>query len=318
MREGLGFLLLLTLVGMAAYAVGYWVARPRPKAPLDTCGRPKATRAVTLTVAGLAVLLVFKGVLSLRPEIETALFPWTWYIFVEGAWKYWAGFLIFGLGAGTMPLTWNRVVMHLMAGLLLGLMLNLERWVVAEPTGDFQLKPDARHHVFQSTGHTCSPASTAILLSYWGIQASEGEMALLSHTIPGHGTSIRNTHRGLMLKLDQQRRTDLRVRVRAWSLDEIHRQGLPVVATVLTGGIPHAVVIAPCGADFLQHDPLQSAPFLQTRKELAEVYQNFCTVIEPLEGTRKPGITAPEPPPVPKKGSRTSPGKGPGRTIDLK
>lgn len=60
----------------------------------------------------------------------------------------------------------------------------------------------------QSTGYTCGAASLVTMLDRMGVEASEGEMARLTGTIPGRGVSDFQAADGLQRKLESIGRSE--------------------------------------------------------------------------------------------------------------
>jgi hypothetical protein len=162
-----------------------------------------ARRSRLAAVAGAVALcaaLVLKASLSHRPAWEAALFPWAWYIYLQGYWLFAIGAAFFALAAPLMPLPRNRrAILALSATVLVAGGIST-RWMVDLPEVGADRHADALHQCMQSTPFTCAPTSCVCALSCVGIDASEREMARLCLTRK-EGTTRFNTYRGLVLKL---------------------------------------------------------------------------------------------------------------------
>src|SRR4051812_28959610 len=82
--------IVIQAAGIAAFSFGWACAR---------MGRRWA-----LAGAGVALaLLLTKYALGWKPVWEAALFPWPWYVYLQGYWIYLVGLLFFGLAVPQLP-----------------------------------------------------------------------------------------------------------------------------------------------------------------------------------------------------------------------
>jgi len=246
---GVAWYVATALVTLGAFVLGW-----------GTAGRGKRW---ALVAAGVALsLLLVKCALNKFPVVEAWLFPWPWYVYLQGYWLWPVALLFFGLAVRQLPIRWNRIAIILVAGVTFAVSLYTARWMVSPPDDSSPRRADSSGHCMQSTGYTCVPASCVAALAWWGIETTEGEMARLCLT-SSWGTSAFNAYRGLTLKLrdvasDEGR--DLRnlvVRIVKWDADSLRALAVPAV---VTGGIRHAVAVRFENGLFVIDDPLAPGP----------------------------------------------------------
>ena len=194
---GIAWYVLTAALTAGAFAAG-WAAAGRNK------------RWALGAAAGALLVLILKAALNRYPIVEARLFPWTWYVYLQGYWLWPVTLLFFGLAVRQLPVRWNRAVVCGAAALMFACSLFSARWMVSPPDDSSQARADARGHCRQSTGYTCTPASCVSVLAWWGIEATEGEMARLCLT-SSWGTTAFNAYRGLTLKLRSVTDADGRV-----------------------------------------------------------------------------------------------------------
>ncbi|MBA3709985.1 MAG: hypothetical protein H0W83_14335 [Planctomycetes bacterium] len=253
--------LVVNLIGIVAFASGLAGAQR---------GRRWALAGAGLVLA----LLVAKSALTQRPAWEAALFPWPWYIYLQGYWIFAIALLFFGTAIPQLPIRWNRVAMVALSLAILAKGAFATWWMIAPEHHGEERFADADHHCTQSTMYTCAPTSCVCALSYLGIPASEAEMATLCLTRTG-GTTVFNTYRGLMLKLAG---TDYRPRLANVSAEDLTQDG--VTAVIDNPDIQHALAVHGRGADVLVHDPLCQAPQSWSAQHLRESFGGVAIVLE--------------------------------------
>lgn len=213
----------------------------------------RASRSKVVLWTGVVLFLVLaKTTLHLKPSWEAFVFPWTGYVYFQSYWLYPIGLLFFGLVTCQLPMRWNRAIIGLVATGLFGYSLWAERWMIFPPDDSSQQTATADHHCVQTTSHTCVPASCVSLLSFWGVHATEGEMARLCRT-RGDGTGTFNAYRGVKLKLLG---TPLRVKVIEMDEATFCRLQLPVL---FCDWRSHAIVMKYDGQGAIVWDPLSNA-----------------------------------------------------------
>jgi len=209
--------------------------------------------------AGALGVLIAKAALNRFPVLEARLFPWPWYVYLQGYWLWPVTLLFFGLSLRQLPVRWNRVVVAGVAGVMFAVSLWTARWMVSPPDDSSTQRADVRGHCRQTTGYTCTPASCVAVLAWWGIETTEGEMARLSLTT-SWGTTAINAYRGLTLKVREIAAAggpSLDVRVIGWDAEALCRLGVPAV---VTGGPGHSVAVRFEGGSFIVSDPLHFEP----------------------------------------------------------
>lgn len=237
----------------------------------------RSRRGAYVAAGILLAALVFRSILAWRPAWEGTLFPWPWYIYLQGFWTFLLGAAFMGLA---IPLLRTRRLQLLVALLVLALLVrggHATWWMVSFRAPGFPIYPDARHHLMQGTGFTCAPCACAMALGYLGIRASEREMAGLCLTRQ-EGTTQFNTFRGLALRLEG---TPWRARIRDLPAAALLRPGL--VAVVDRPDLAHAFTVRGEGDHLLVHDPLRSGPQPWTLAEFARVYGGTAVVLEPRD-----------------------------------
>jgi predicted double-glycine peptidase len=172
-------------------AAGAWTVRR---------SRAWATAACALLLS----LILLKAVVGHIPAAEPTLFPWDWYPYVEPWWYLVPA--LFLLGAGIQVVwqsRWKR------DALLVGAVLLLARtgaagWVTTR-SPELQGTVNDSGVCLQTSGYSCGAAAATSFVYYYGVRASEREMAELCVTRTGGpglaGTSDAGLMRGLRRKL---------------------------------------------------------------------------------------------------------------------
>lgn len=237
--EGIVYYIATAGVSVAAFGAGYALAR-------------KGKR-YALAAAGVALgLVVAKALLHWKPVWEAALFPWPAYIYFQGYWLYPAALVFFGLAVPQLPVRWNRALVAGVAACVFAYSLRAGSWMIFPPDDRSTRRAGPDHHCRQSTMYTCAPAACVSLLSHWGIDATEGEMARLCLT-RRHGTTVFNIYRGLVLKFE-----DKPFDIRVMNLTPGEFRELAVPAVVVDAG--HCVVLRPDDGGAVILNPLADSP----------------------------------------------------------
>jgi hypothetical protein len=253
--------LAINLAGVCGFCCAYGLAR---------CGRRWA-----LVGAGAALaLLVGKCLLTHRPVWEATLFPWSWYIYLQGYWLFLVALVFFGLAVPQLPVRWNRAVIAAIAIVIFVRGASATSWMAIPEHHGAEQFADEDHHCTQSTMYTCAPTSCVCALSYLGIAASEAEMARLCLT-RADGTTIFNTYRGLLLALEG---TPWRPRLVTAAVEDLVRDG--VIAVIDNPDIRHALAIRGRGRDVRVHDPLCQAPQSWSLQHLRESCGSVAILLE--------------------------------------
>lgn len=256
--------LLTTLLSVLAYAIG-------------RCDSRHGRRQV-LGLAGFILLaLVAKAVLNAHPAWEAQMLPWREYALLQGYWIWPLALCFFGLVAGHLPRGGERGATVAIAGLVFAASLWTQRWMVLGVDDRSTAAAGHDHHCVQSAGDSCVPASCVSLLSYWGVSATEGEMARLCLT--QGGTSLFNAYRGLRLKIEDQ---GLSARIIETDLEGIARLGVPV----LFGDGSHARVLVVDHGLLVVHDPALPHPEVWPSDRIAQLLRGPVVVIESKLGAQ--------------------------------
>jgi hypothetical protein len=251
---------LCTALGTAvAFVLGWRVGRR---------GRRAAIAGYVVAV----LLLLGKGVLNHRPDWEHALFPWPDWVFFQGWLLYPLGLLCLGLATGLLPRERGRTAVVVLAAFLFLVSLWTERWIVTEPDGSSDARAGADHHCAQSTGHSCGPAACVSLLSYHGVDATEGEMMRLCRTPDRGGTSLFRIRLGLAEKLPGHD-----VDIVDGDPDSLRGRGAPAIVSVHR---LHVVTVRFDGDAVVVHDPALPAPHRIPFDEYRARFGGFAVVAE--------------------------------------
>jgi hypothetical protein len=210
------YYLVTAVLSAAAFAAGLAVGR-------------SGHRRALVAYGVLLALLLFKGALNLRPDWEFALFPWSDYIYFQSYLGFPLGLACLGLAVGLLPRGRNRRAVAVLAAVFFAVSLWTERWILVAPDGSSTQTADGDHHCFQTTSYSCGPAACVSLLSYWGLDATEGEMMRLCRTPPYGGTSLFRICRGLRLKLAG---LPFRVGIVHGDPERLRARGVPAIVTV--------------------------------------------------------------------------------------
>ena len=133
--------------------------------------------------------------------------------------------------------------------------------------------------VFQSQDFSCVPAACSTLLHRWGVRASEAEMARLTRTRAGTGSTTLRALEGLATRLAA---TDLRPVLLEVGVEELSRLPLPLITPLRhqPGQLHMVTVERALGDGFVVLDPVDGAHWLSARA-LAEDFTGRVIVLEP-------------------------------------
>ncbi|MHC4133487.1 MAG: cysteine peptidase family C39 domain-containing protein [Planctomycetota bacterium] len=256
------YYLVTALLSAAAFVAGLAIGRS---------GRRRALIAYGV----LLLLLLFKGVLNLRPDWEFALFPWSGYIYFQSYLGFPLGLACLGLALGLLPRGRNRRAVAVLAAVFFAVSLWTERWILVVPDGSSTQGADAEHHCFQTTSYSCGPAACVSLLSCWGLPATEGEMMTLCRTPPYGGTSLFRICRGLRLKL-------LGLPFRVGIVDGepalLRALGVPAIVSVRK---VHVVTVRFDGDRVVVHDPAWNRVERLAFEDYRARYGGYAVVVQP-------------------------------------
>ncbi|MEM1446857.1 MAG: cysteine peptidase family C39 domain-containing protein [Planctomycetota bacterium] len=181
-------------------------------------------RATILATATAMVILTY---LVKHPSVGVQIVPVSLLARVEGV----AAVPLFAV---LMGVAWSRSQLRRQRAivgwaLLLGgvYFVNGGMWMLKATPSEVMATGVAGSDVMQTQEYTCVPAASASALRRLGIEASEAEMAELTRTRPGTGSTTVRALYGINLKLEQAG-SDWRAHLVEVSLDEL--RGLPMPA----------------------------------------------------------------------------------------
>ena len=238
-------------------------------------GRRGRSVAITAYVVVLTLLL-FKAVINHHPHWEFALFPWTDYIYFQSFLVFPIGLACLGLAVGMLPSGRNRRAVAGLAVFCFTIAMWTERWILVPPDDSSDERATANHHCIQTTDYSCGPATCVSLLSYWGVDTTEGEMMRLCRTPPYGGTSLFRICRGIQLKLDHPSFT---VRIVDGDPYALRALGVPAIVSVRR---IHVVTVKFEGEEVWVHDPASAEPHRLTFAEYRQRYGGPAVVVERL------------------------------------
>lgn len=151
--------------------------------------------------AGFLPLIVM-AVFSRFPEIPVRIMPIGFWALIER--EYWLPCaVLFFACASQLATAPNRRMLRVLVVVLLAFVTAVTGYrLFPIPMHDFGRNIKAGV-CLQSSGYTCGAASLVTLLNEMGVEATEGEMARLTGTIPGRGVSDFQAAYGLQQKLAQ-------------------------------------------------------------------------------------------------------------------
>jgi predicted double-glycine peptidase len=158
----------------------------------------------TVACALLLSLIVLKAVVGHIPAAEPTLFPWDWYPYVEPWWYLLPAMYLLGAGVQSVRESpWRRSALLAGAGLLLA-RTGAAGWVTARPP-ELEGTVNDSGVCLQTSGFSCGAAAATSFVYYYGVRATEREMAERCVTRSGGpglaGTSDAGLIRGLRQKL---------------------------------------------------------------------------------------------------------------------
>jgi hypothetical protein len=257
--DGVAWFVLTVAVNALAFGAGWYLGRGR--------------RRIALAAFALAAALVTKGILNWRPDWEFALFPQPDYLYMQSWLGYPIGLLAMGLGVGLLERYRDRRALAALAVFVFLISIWSERWMLTPAACASNRCADADHHVIQSTNWSCAAAACVTLLSYHGVDATEGEMIRLCRSQPVSGTSLFRICRGLRLKLGEH----FDIRIVNGEPAALRNLGLPAI---VTSNLLHVVAVCFDGETVTVHDPAWPVPRALPFAEYRERYTGFAVVVQ--------------------------------------
>jgi hypothetical protein len=162
------------------------------------------------------------------------------------------------------------VLLGLIAAILILLDSGARLWWRYGMPHLWEMTADASGGLVQSTSSTCSPACAVMLLNYYGIPASEGEMAYLANTTL-FGTDAYAMARALTGKMHGR---GYQARVDTSDYDGLIGQGSPFIAHVRLPKVgAHALLVRKTTARFVEViDPLVGIPERMSRADFEAIW----------------------------------------------
>lgn len=224
-----------------------------------------------LALAGLAVLFT-QCAITFYPEIEYALFGFTYYAFVRW-WGLAGAFLTLGAHFDRM----NPGIRNLLLLVSIAIfILTAIYWDNFVAENSFNFKEEGWHGGIcaQSTNYTSACASCATMLKHFGVNASEKQMAKLCLT-DKRGTAHIYIARGLQMMLDPAVYKIIIARVK-W--EELQNIPAPFITKIyLSTGAAHTVAVIKADAEEIKFtDPLAKKEITLTQ---AEFIKNWGSLI---------------------------------------
>ncbi len=191
---------LFVIYTIAGALAAVWAFFPR------ACEQSLRTRRSRVTLHAIAIIalapMLMVSWFALKPTVAVRLLPLT--LWADYGREFWFPIaVLFFACAGRLVETRNRRALRGLAIFLAIFVAVATAWHL-RPPASYDLGRNMTQGVcMQSTGYTCGAASLVTMLDAMGIEASEGEMARLSRTIPGRGVSDFQAAAGLQRKLDE-------------------------------------------------------------------------------------------------------------------
>ncbi len=232
----------------------------------------RSGRAAEYCCMTAAFLMVLAQVyLYYHPEIENRVFPFIDYSYF----RWWgASFIFLAIGARFEKLKAESknfaLLMLVMAILAIAFLWRISLF---NTDNDFDEAGFFRGVCFQSTGHTCSPASCVLLLKKFGIKAGEVEMSKLCLT-QLTGTEYINIVRGLRLKLDPDK-YEVNLTRETWN--DLKNLELPFITNIyILDGILHTVTALGIETDEITlADPLEGRTVVYKKEKFIKAWERL-------------------------------------------
>lgn len=237
---------------IAATLVGHWLGG----------GSARGTRPVAIA----AVVLMVAGPLGrLRPDLALRLLPVEVLVFAEVTAVAIPAALLFAMAARQIPKAGDRRALRLLPLVCAIFFVNAGLWMVRPPVPEMRSSHYADGVCRQSTDYTCVAASLVTVLQKYGIETSEGEMARLSYTGVGQGTTDTRAVLALQRKLAGQ---PLDARYEPMDYARLQQVGLPCLVPLKWGYfVSHMVAVLEVGDDaVVLGDPLTGARRVSRRE----------------------------------------------------
>lgn len=239
----------------------------------------RSGRAAEYSAVAAAFLMMLAQVfLYYHPEIEIRVFP-----FIDYAYFRWwgASFIFLAIGARFEKLKAESKnfapLMIIMAFIAIAFLWRISLF---NTDNEFDEAGFFRGVCFQSTGHTCSPASCVLLLKKFGVKAGEAEMSKLCLT-QLTGTEYINIVRGLRLKLDPDK-YEVNLTRETW--DDLKNITAPFITNIyVLDDILHTVTVLDIGTDEVTvADPLEGRTIVYKKDKFIKAWERFVVHIKKI------------------------------------
>ena len=264
--DEISWFLLVALLSWGAWLAGVRIA-----------GRSRRAARCTLVTAGS--LLVMWVWLMKRPAVAAEILPIGVLSQIEGVGSLPWFMLLLGAAWARSVRPRQKVVIGW--AMLLGLMVfvNGGRWMLQSTPSAVMGAERGALTVLQSQDYTCVPASCATMLNRLGHRTTEAEMAELTRTRPGVGSTSMRAVDGVNRLLAQAGVPERAVLLEL-ELDEVTDGLLPVMTPVnLEPGRRHMVVITGHRRGFIEVvDPMEGTT-LYERDEFRAIYGGHVVAI---------------------------------------
>jgi len=237
----------------------------------------RSGRAAEYSAVAAAFLMMLAQVfLYYHPEIEIRVFP-----FIDYAYFRWwgASFIFLAIGARFEKLkAESKNFAPLMLVMAILAIAFLWRISLFNTDNEFDEAGFFRGVCFQSTGHTCSPASCVLLLKKFGVKAGEAEMSKLCLT-QLTGTEYINIVRGLRLKLDPDK-YEVNLTRETW--DDLKNLELPFITNIyVLDGILHTVTVLDIRTEEVTlADPLEGRTVVYKKDKFIKTWEKLVVHIK--------------------------------------
>ncbi|MFA5793610.1 MAG: cysteine peptidase family C39 domain-containing protein [Candidatus Brocadiia bacterium] len=244
------YLILLIILSVAGFYIGWRYVGP------------SKSRWATAGAAMSEIVILLYLVFRYYPEYEYRLIPLAIYPLAEVVSFIPFAMLFFGFTIRRANTRWLPMELAVIAGLVFIYGLYRVEWLYPGQDirpASFRVTKDGV--CMQSTGYTCGAASAVTLLKWWGIEATEAEMAYLSHTRKRLGIEMVQLTRAVAYKaLAKGLTTD----IREMSWETLQRLGVPCIVDVkwMPPFIDHVVVVMKVAGDKVTiADPLSGTNY---------------------------------------------------------
>jgi predicted double-glycine peptidase len=258
MQPSTTWFLFLAILGLMGWLAGVQLGRG-------------STRQVRLTlIVGILLMLAWAW-LQHRPDLSVHIFPVRWLTHMEGTAAVPLFMLLLGMAWSRSRLPRQRRLALL--GMAVGVVFFLQGglWMVQTTPQLTQAHLNQGPLVFQSQDFTCVPAACATALNRMDVPTTEWQMAQLTRTRPGTGSTLIRAVDGLQQRLSG---TGISVHVLTPTYDQLMVQPMPALTLLRTSAERYLHMVTLLEVNRLGvyvADPMYGTYFLE-RPEFERVY----------------------------------------------